>query len=199
MGLPAFRPLYDRRARISFFGPAADETELNNILSDFVRQPYWPIKLADTGAALSYTSMNMTPGSRMVFGVEVAWHPVAHPSPCLAYKITWDEGCVILAPDCEQGNSPTDTRFLAFCQNADTLIHDAHYTEDEYPSHRGWGHSTWRDAVQTAIDANVARLILTHHAPTRSDDALDAILEQARTLFPNTALASPSLTLKRSE
>jgi ribonuclease Z len=196
MGLPTFKPLYDRHARLAFWGPAADEIELRGILARFVGAPYWPVNLRDAGAEMTYTSLNMTPGSRMVLGAEVAWHPVSHPSPCLAYRVTWDGGSVALAVDREQGEGPTDARFLAFCEDADVLIHDAHYTEDEYPSHRGWGHSTWRDAARVAQEAAVRRLILTHHDPARTDPALESILEQARAVFPNTDLARQGFALK---
>lgn len=39
----------------------------------------------------------------------------------------------------------------------------------------GWGHSIIDDVCQLAIDAKVENLILFHHDPDRSDEALDDI------------------------
>ena len=92
-----------------------------------------------------------------------------------------------------------DTRFASFCKNADVLIHDAQYTPDEYPAHRGWGHSTWQDAVNAAKESNARRLLLAHHDPTRTDAELEAILEKARREFPRAELASQHLAIHPGE
>jgi ribonuclease BN (tRNA processing enzyme) len=64
-------------------------------------------------------------------------------------------------------------------------VHDATYTTDEYEEHRGWGHSTFEDAVTLALDAGVDELVLFHHKPERSDAELDQCLAQARALVVN--------------
>ncbi len=51
------------------------------------------------------------------------------------------------------------------------------------------GHSTWEKAVQLAINANVSKLVLFHHALHRTKEDLKDILLEARTLFPETDLA----------
>jgi len=87
-----------------------------------------------------------------------------------------------------------DERLIALSEGADLLIHDAQYTVPEYrglvgPSRRGWGHSTWTDAVEVARKAGVGRLALFHHDPTRGDDALAAIEAEAKSLFAPTFAA----------
>ncbi len=54
------------------------------------------------------------------------------------------------------------------------------YTGTEYMDHRGWGHSSYRDAVDFAIAAEVQTLVLFHHEPDRSDAALEAQLALAQ-------------------
>jgi len=80
-------------------------------------------------------------------------------------------------------------------QNADILIYDAQYTDDEYAWKRGWGHSTWRQAVQLARDARVGRLILFHHHPAHDDAKLRAIEAEARQHFEATEAARQSSVL----
>ncbi|MFO8163317.1 MAG: hypothetical protein R6T98_02155 [Desulfatiglandales bacterium] len=35
--------------------------------------------------------------------------------------------------------------------------------------HRGWGHSDYQSAIELALEANVKKLVLFHHAPERKD------------------------------
>jgi ribonuclease BN (tRNA processing enzyme) len=56
------------------------------------------------------------------------------------------------------------------------------YTADEYPGFVGWGHSTHEDAVELALEAEVKRLVLFHHHPERTDDAVDRCVEGCRAL-----------------
>ncbi len=69
------------------------------------------------------------------------------------------------------------------------MIHDAQYTPDEYPQYVGWGHSTYVDALHTAQQANVKRLVLFHHDPSHSDADLDDIVAKARAWIQARGLA----------
>jgi ribonuclease BN (tRNA processing enzyme) len=80
---------------------------------------------------------------------------------------------VVFATDVEHGDR-LDDRLLRLTDGADLLVHDAQYTDGEYegrtgPSRRGWGHSTWEQAVAVGRSAGVDRLALFHHDPTRTD------------------------------
>ncbi len=46
--------------------------------------------------------------------------------------MSWD----LIIPRAKSGCMPTVS------MNADVLIHDAEYTQDEYRRHKGWGHSS---------------------------------------------------------
>jgi ribonuclease BN (tRNA processing enzyme) len=90
---------------------------------------------------------------------------------------------VVFIPDNEMDSfgdqapgAPTRDELIRFTRGARVLIHDAMYTGAEYMDHRGWGHSSYRDAVDFAIAADVETLVLFHHDPDRSDAALVAQL-----------------------
>ena len=70
--------------------------------------------------------------------------------------------------------------FIAFLANTELLIHDAMYTPQELEQHRGWGHSTFEEAVTLAADARVPRLVLFHHEPEHGDAEVDGMLAAAR-------------------
>jgi ribonuclease BN (tRNA processing enzyme) len=46
------------------------------------------------------------------------------------------------------------------------------FTDGEYPTCRGWGHSTWQKGVELAQTAGVKALAIIHLHPAHSDTAL---------------------------
>jgi ribonuclease BN (tRNA processing enzyme) len=78
-------------------------------------------------------------------------------------------------------DDPSTRRRLAeFARDAHIMVADAQYVPGDFPAKGGWGHSSYTDVVDTAWEAHVKHLRLTHHDPDRTDDALDAIVEDAR-------------------
>ena len=67
---------------------------------------------------------------------------------------------------------------LRAMRGVDVLIADCSYTEQEYAARKGWGHGTFNSSIRYAINAKVKMLFCTHHEPTRSDDALEAVFAQ---------------------
>ena len=77
-------------------------------------------------------------------------------------------------------SDPAWTSGAGLAAGADLLIHDAQYTTAEYAERVGWGHSSVDDAVAFADLVGARQLALFHHDPSRSDDAVDALLDHAR-------------------
>jgi ribonuclease BN (tRNA processing enzyme) len=121
--------------------------------------------------------------------------PMNHPQGASGYRVETDEGTIVYASDLEHGNAAMDETVREFARGADLLIYDAQYTPDEYPSHKGWGHSHWREATVVARDAGVRKLILFHHDPGHDDTIMEAIEESARELFANTTAAREGMSL----
>lgn len=72
-------------------------------------------------------------------------------------------------------------------QGADWLIYEATFTEDLLEEAEHYGHSTARQAAQTALDAGARHLLLTHFSSRYPD--LTPLLEEAREVFPKAVLA----------
>ena len=67
---------------------------------------------------------------------------------------------------------------VSLSQDADVMVYDAAYTDEDYPKFKGWGHSTWQEAVKVAEAANVKQTFLFHHDPSHDDAKMDAIAEE---------------------
>jgi ribonuclease BN (tRNA processing enzyme) len=76
---------------------------------------------------------------------------------------------------------------------ADVLVHDAQFSEEEYSHRVGWGHSSCADAIAygTAVDA--ARIVLFHHDPGHDDSWLDESEQRARSLAAANGIVAPTL------
>ncbi len=130
------------------------------------------------------------------FGVAISWMPVNHSGTCFAYRISGSERDLVYMTDNELGAEHADV--VAFCRDADVLVHDAQYTEAERSRKTGWGHSFVPDVCRLAEQAKVRELILFHHDPGRTDAELDAIQAQARSILdPSVACVAAAEGMQR--
>jgi phosphoribosyl 1,2-cyclic phosphodiesterase len=190
-GLPFFAPLFSPRSRIVFHSVNPAE-ELHTILARQMATPFFPV---DFAAVAAHTEFRTIASPQRFGAVTLETFPLHHPQGSVGYRISDAHRSVVYATDHEQGNAAVDRGLRAIAHDADALIYDAQYTAEEYLGRKGWGHSTWQEAVSIATEANVRRLILFHHDPHRDDRALEKIVAQAQLKFPETLAARESMTI----
>ena len=124
-----------------------------------------------------------------------------HPGTTLAYRLTPKDGGASMAyvTDNELGSGGSydmppswRTDLIKFLNGVDLLIHDAMYTPEELEQHRGWGHSSYEEAVALAADAGVKRLVLFHHEPEHDDRALDELVAAAQQVARRRGAKAPA-------
>jgi len=112
-----------------------------------------------------------------------------HPGTTLGFRLTPAAGGQSMAylTDNELGpggNYATAASWrkelVGFLAGVDLLIHDAMYTPQELSAHRGWGHSSYEEAVALAAEAGAKRLVLFHHEPEHTDETMDGLVAAAR-------------------
>jgi phosphoribosyl 1,2-cyclic phosphodiesterase len=193
-GLPFFGPLYDPATRLAICGPGAAELGLPETLLAQMSAPVFPVRWTDLPADIEHRTVRA--GSRFAAaGARIRCARLNHPGGVMAYRIDHGGRSVVYATDTEPYRC-VDPALVRLAEGADVLIHDAQYTPEEYPSRVGWGHSTWEDAVETALAAGVGKLVLFHHDPDRSDAAVEAIERAARARFPETIAAREGLEIE---
>jgi ribonuclease BN (tRNA processing enzyme) len=154
--------------------------DLEKTLARVFSPPVWPVKLPPADFAVP-------PAPVEIGGLKVSWQPVAHPDGCVSYRV--DEpatgASVVVATDIEWAamTPRAQDAFALFAHGTDLLVFDSQYLPAEQAAHKGWGHSTWMDAVEAARRSGAQKLWLMHHAPGRNDPELDAMAAEASALF----------------
>lgn len=190
IGLPFFALLQTPGARVTLgSGHLHGRMTTAEMLDRFLRPPFFPV--GPEVFAASLVTADFAPGTRLAPfpGVTVATAPLNHPGGSVGYRVEWGGRAVAVVTDTEHEPGQLDPQALDLARGADLLLYDATYDEAEFAAVRGWGHSTWQQALRIAEAAGVARVGLMHHAEGRSDAALDRIGRAAARRRPGTFCA----------
>src|SRR6266699_1620268 len=110
------------------------------------------------------------------------------------FRIERNGKVLVICTDVEHGEE-IDPRVVELSRGADLLVHDAQYTAEELRTHRGWGHSSFDQAMQVAEMAGVKHLAMTHHDPEHDDDFLLRMETLCQRRFPNSQLAREGMEI----
>jgi phosphoribosyl 1,2-cyclic phosphodiesterase len=189
-GIPFFAPLFLKGNHFTIWGSQSLETSIDRVVRDQMSPTVFPVTFEELDARIDFRSL--TEGCTSGQGYEVSAMPVRHPGGALGYRFTNGNagGRALvyvsdneLNPAARYDDQPRwRERFVEFARDAAVLVHDTMYTAEEYDSYVGWGHSSYTDVVELALEAEVKQLVLFHHRPERTDDDVDRCLESCRTL-----------------
>ncbi len=185
-GLLFFAPLFDARNEVTIWGPPMEGVSLRDRIARYLSAPLTPVELREVPCRLEFRECPDEPWQ--IGSATVRAEFVSHRGPTLGYAISEREGASFCyLPDHEPALiGPLDELDAAWisgydlARDADLLLHDCQYTDDEYPAHYGWGHSSLTDALTFARRTGAKHTLLAHHDPDHSDDDLDALHDTAR-------------------
>lgn len=187
-GLPFFAPAYIPGMKITIYGPAKANRKLEQVLAGQMEYDYFPVKFSHLPAKIEFREL--PEGVHLLReGLKVSARRHIHPGVAYGFRIEADGRTLVYSTDTEHFQDMIDKRVVELAEDADLLIHDAQYSENEMGFKLGWGHSTWRQAIQVCIEAKAKRLALFHHDQDRSDAACDEIEAEAKIGFPSLFLA----------
>ena len=193
-GLPFFSPFFQSGWMPSIWAPVLVKAVSLEWVQTIFAAPYFPVPFEQLPSRPTVTLVR--PGWFEVGGFRVLAQPLSHPGGAFAYRIHGASGDVVYATDHEFGSSIVDAELRKFCANASALISDAHFTPDELPRHRGWGHSCWEQVAKFASTCDIGQVWLFHHKPGRTDHELARIESDARRLFAATTAAREGLSFE---
>ncbi len=199
-GFPFFVPAFIKGNRFHIHGAIAPNgSSIEQRLSDQMHHPNFPVPLRVMGAELNFHTIAI--GEAVEIGdITVENAVLNHPGEAVGYRVNWKGYSVAYITDTEHFPDRLDENVLYLARNADVMIYDATYTDEEYyspaTSKVGWGHSTWQEAVKVAQAAHVKKLVIFHHDPLHNDDFLDNVGEQVAQQFPDSLMAREGLSIQ---
>ncbi len=202
-GLPFFGPAHVGGNRISVYGRGRFGQSLLEAVTGITQREFFPVGMDQFPAMLEFHEV--VPGVPVdVEGVRVLPLALNHPWGAIGYRFDHEGKSVAYVTD----TSPFDTilypeqfvraapkalseedravlrrmrnDLIAGLKGTHTVVYDTQYTDAEYERFPHWGHGTAKHALDVVREAQVKRLVLFHHAPGRSDEDEDKLLQETR-------------------
>lgn len=180
LGLGFFAPLYNPEMEVHLYGPNSAKASLGNRLSRYLSPPLFPVHLAELPCKLF---LHEVPGDFEVGPFHIYSAMVCHPGRTVGYRIQSAEATIAYIPDHEPAlghkdfpSVPEWTSGFELAMEADILVHDSQYSENEYLTHVGWGHSSIEQAAKFAGLVGAKSLLPFHHDPSHTDEIIDKMI-----------------------
>jgi phosphoribosyl 1,2-cyclic phosphodiesterase len=185
-GFPFFLPAYQPQTVITIYGLPAPGKSLESVFREQMAPEFFPVPLKHLQANIRFCEITgpLKIGSTLITAIALN-----HPGGAIGYRLEYHGRSVVYVSDHEpydrlHGHNPKNSRLESklahFAKSANLYIREAQYTDEEYAQRKGWGHSTYSDALASAKDAGVEAMAIFHHDPMRDDDSLDRLLNDCR-------------------
>lgn len=185
IGLPYFAPLYDSKSTVTAWSGHMNGTmTTRQIIEEFIRPPWFPIKLDSCRAKLRCRDFAAADVLEPHPGITIRTGTLNHPGGAMGYRVEWEGRSVAVITDTEHIPGTLDSVVLELIDGVDLFLYDATYTDDEMPIHVGYGHSSWQHAIRLAKAAKAKKVAFMHHSPLRTDPELQLIDKLAAQQFP---------------
>jgi len=196
-GFPFFTKAYDPKQKINIFtmGKGKNNDEIKGLFTTLMQSEYFPVPFDKMGASFEFMHPDVLSGIFGPLQVKITANRHNHPGGAYGYRIEREGKVLVFCTDIEHGDE-IDQNVVELCKDADLLIHDAQYTSEELKVKKGWGHSSYEQAIQVAEMAGVKQLAITHHDPDHDDEFLLGMEKQCQERFPNCVLAREKMEIE---
>ena len=172
-GLPFFTAGDRQASVVDVYLPEQRGESARQLLTRMMSPPSFPLEPDGLNGTWNFHALDA--GGVQVGGFAVRAAEISHKGGrTFGYRIEDSSGAVAYFPDHSPVQGCSDEA-RALVAGADVLLHDAQFLETERAAAHQYGHATIGEAISLAAEGQVKRLVLFHHAPTRTDDELDEI------------------------
>ena len=180
-GFPFFAPAFNPAFKLHIHGAKMEGNPkgIQHALAHQMETPNFPVPLAAMQGISSYQDFEIGTVFRPYEDVVIQTGKLRHPNGACGYRVEHGGLAVAHITDTEHRPGEPDANVAALISGVDLMIYDSTYTDAEFPSKVGWGHSTWQEAVRLAQANGVKRLAIFHHDPDHTDDVMAEIEAEA--------------------
>ncbi len=197
IGLPFFAPLYKPGSKIRIWsGHLEPPMTFKDALAHLMAPPLFPVPPTVFVSEPEFNDFRagdtLTPSA----GVTLKTAPLNHPNGATGYRVEFGGKSICYVTDNEHTPGKPDPGLIDLIRGTDIFIYDCSYTDAEFPTYEGWGHSTWEEGARLADAAGAKQLVLFHHDPSHNDAAMDRINAAAMAARPGTVTAREGMILR---
>jgi len=196
-GLPFFGPFHCSGTHVRIWsGHLENGWTTSQAVDELMAEPLFPVSKDIFKAHVEFVDFEAGDTLSPAGGVSIRTAPLNHPNGATGYRIECGGKSVCYVTDTEHVPGKPDQTILDLIDGADVFIYDTSYTDDEYPTYAGYGHSTWQEGARLARAAGVKQFVAFHHDPSHDDAAMDKISRELKKMLPNGIVAREGLVLK---
>lgn len=195
LGFLQFAPLWRKDASLTVWSAANGEDNPAEAARALLAPPFTPAGAANFVGRLAWSELTLGQQFEPFRGVEVLPFAVTHPGGACGYRIDYAGRSVVYITDHEHGDLALDEQLVGIAANADLLIYDATFTEEEMQTRRGWGHSTWPAGMRLRDRSGAKLVAFAHHEPLRTDGELDRMAVSAASAGVNAFFARQGMCI----
>ncbi|MDK2818761.1 MAG: MBL fold metallo-hydrolase [Spirochaetota bacterium] len=194
-GFPFFSVLFCKDVQVKIYGPMGKNRRLEELICTQMDDDFCPISYTKLPAFIDYFEIGEEE-IQLPNDIKIISKKHIHPGGAYSYRLEHNNKVFVFNTDIEHYNTRLDQRVVEISQDADLMVHDAQYTEDQIEDHIGWGHSTWQQAVEVANLANVKMLGLTHHDLERTDKEINVLEKKVKKVFENSFFCREKMSIE---
>jgi phosphoribosyl 1,2-cyclic phosphodiesterase len=187
-GLPFFEPALKGGHTIHTWCGNLGGATAKEPLERLYAPPLFPVGLSQFPSRFEHHGFRA--GETLTFsdGVTVRTHALPHPQGATGYRFDHAGRAVCYISDIEHTDDWPPADLVAFVRGANLVIYDGMFSEAEYRSCHGWGHSTWQKGVALCQAAG-AGLAIFHLSPMADDAKVRAAEADLKAVMPEAFVA----------
>ena len=192
-----FTPLLDPACRLRLWSGHLDPADgpLEAVLERVLAEPDPPVSRERVAARLSWRAFGAGETLEPHPGVTLRTAALNHPNGATGYRVEHAGRSICYLTDTEHVPGTPDEAILGLIEGADLVIYDSTYTDEEFPAHVNWGHSTWQEGVRLCDAADVRTFVVFHHDPGHDDGFMDGVARELEAVRPGSLVAREGMVL----
>jgi len=196
-GFPFFTPAFHPGCEFTIMAGHLKNSTIEGVFADQMQNPYFPVPLEAMLARKKFEDFRAGDTFSLPDNpqVRIRTAPLNHPNGATAYRIEYEGKAFCYVTDTEHVPGQPDQNVLGLIEGADLVAYDSTYTDAEFPSKIGWGHSTWEEGVRLARAAYVKSLAIFHHDPDHEDRFMERIEAEAKSIWPGAFVARENMRI----
>lgn len=181
-GFPFLPHIYIPGHQITLYGGHSVST-LEKLIMVQMHREYHPVTIYELASRVDFVELRSN--EFRINDIDILMTHLLHPGLSLGYRIRYKDRVVAYIADNEILPNKNMARYNwenigHLIKDADVVIADCQYSEEEYTQKVGWGHSSINQVVSICSEYGVKNLYTFHHDPNHTDRDIRKMIKAGR-------------------